>query len=71
MRDFVAGDRPNGECLHGGDRGCLAVKRRELDFERLAVRINVNHSAHVADFEAFSRNRRGQNDSIVLLDHHE
>jgi len=71
MSDFVTGDRPDGDCLHGGDRSCLAVKRRELDFERLAVRVNVNHSAHIADFKAFSRNGRGQNDSIVLLDHHE
>jgi hypothetical protein len=71
MCDFVTGDRPDGDCLHGGDRSCLAVKRRELDFERLAVRVNVNHSAHIADFKAFSGNGRGQNDSIVLLDHHE
>ena len=71
MGNFVTGDWPNRECLHGGDRGCLAIKRRELDFECLAVRINVNDSAHVADFEAFSRNGRGQSDSIVFLDHHE
>ena len=51
----VTGDRPDGDCLHG-DRSCLAVKRRELDFERLAVRVNVNHSAHIADFKAFSGN---------------
>jgi len=55
MRDLVTGDQPNGERLDGRDCDGLAVERRELDFERLAVRIDVSHGTNVADFEAFGR----------------
>ena len=52
--DLVAGDRPNRECLHCADCGGPAVERSELDFERLPVRVDVNHRAHVAHFKALS-----------------
>jgi hypothetical protein len=71
MRDFVTGDRPNGDCLHGGDRSCLAVKRRELDLECLAVRVNVNHSAPRHRLRGLQSELARSDDSIVLLDHHE
>jgi hypothetical protein len=71
MSDLVTGDRPNRACLHGCDCGGFAVERCELDFERLPVRVNVNHRADVANFEAFSGHGLCQNDSIVLLDHFE
>ena len=52
---LLTGDRPKRRCLHGGDRGSLAAKRRELHLERLPVRVHVNRSAHVVDLEALSR----------------
>jgi hypothetical protein len=58
------------ECFHGGGCGGLAVERRELDFERLPVLVDVN-TCDVARFEAFSRYGLGQNDSIVLPDRFE
>jgi hypothetical protein len=67
----MTGDRPNTECLHGGDRGGSAIERRELDFERLPIRIDVNHRPDIAHFEALSRYGLGQNDSIMLLNHFE
>ena len=35
--------------------GGLAVERPELDFERLPIRVDVNHRADAAHFETFSR----------------
>ena len=67
----MTSDRPNTECLHGGDCSGPTIERRELDFERLPIRIDVNHRPDVADFEALSRYRFSQDDSIVLLDHFE
>jgi hypothetical protein len=71
MRDLASGDRPNGECLHGGDCGGPAVERRKLDLECLPIRIDVNHGPNIADFKALSRYRLGQDDSIVFPDHFE
>jgi hypothetical protein len=71
MRDLVTGDRPNRECLHGCDGGGLTVEFRELDLERLAVSVHVDHRADVANCEALTGHRLGQNYSIVLLDHFE
>jgi hypothetical protein len=42
MRDLMTGDRPGGGGLHGRHGGSLAVERRELDFERLPIRVDVN-----------------------------
>jgi hypothetical protein len=68
MRYLATRDRPNCGCLHGGNCGGPAIERRELDFERIPIRVDVNHCADVAYFEALSRYGLGQNDSIVLPD---
>jgi hypothetical protein len=69
MRNLVAGDWPNRWCVHSRDYGGFSVERRELDFERFPVGVNVNHRADVANFETLSGHWLGQNDPIVLLDH--
>lgn len=61
--------RPNCGSLHRRDRRRFAVERGELNFEGLSVRVHVHHRTDVPRFEALSGYGRGQNDSIVLLDH--
>jgi hypothetical protein len=69
MRDLMARDRPGGGSLHGRHGGSFAVERRELDFERLPVRVHVHHGTHVAHFQALGEYGLRQHDAIVLLDH--
>src|ERR1700752_927104 len=69
MRDLMARDRPSRRCLHGRHGSVLTVERGELDFERLPLRVDVNHRTHVAHFETLSRYGLRQHDAIMFLDH--
>ena len=69
MSDLATGDWTDCGRLYGCNCGGVAVQSGELDLEGLPVRVDVNHRANVAHLKAFGRDRFGQNDAIVLLDH--
>lgn len=67
--DLVAG---NGANLRGVDRrhgGCVAIEGGELDLKCLAIRVDMNHSPHVAGFQTFLGDWRRQNDPVMFSDH--
>jgi len=66
-RSFILARRR--ACLQGRYGGSLTVECRELDFERLSVRVHVDHGTHVAHLEALSCYGLRQHDAIVFLDH--
>lgn len=49
MRDLAAGDRSNRQCLDRHNRSGLSVEGRELDFESLPIRVDVDDRAAHAD----------------------
>ena len=59
--------RSNLRGLNRRDGRCVAVQSRELNLERLAVRIDVNHGPDVANLQTLLWKRRRQNDSVMFL----
>jgi len=46
--DVAPSDRSNRRSLDRRHGSCLAIEHDELDFERLAVRVDVNDGSNVA-----------------------
>jgi hypothetical protein len=67
--DVAMADRSNLRRLHRDDRSGLAVERRELDLERVAVLIGVNHRSDVSRLQAFLWDGRRQHHAVEFLDH--
>jgi len=69
MRDFHAAYRADlirGNCNHSSGPAREGHKLYLIGF---VPRINVNHRANVTRLQALVLQRRGQNNSIVLVDH--
>jgi hypothetical protein len=71
MSDLAAGDGSDVGGVNGRDGGRPAVESSELHFEGFAIAVDMNHSPHIANLQAFFGNRSGQNDPIVFSDHNE
>jgi hypothetical protein len=71
MYNLAACDGSNCRGLHGGHDGRLTVERHDLDLEGLAVGVDMNHRADVANFKARVGHRCGQHDLIVFSNHAE
>ena len=69
LRDLV---RAHGANVRGADRhhgDSLTIEGHELNFERLAVVVNVNNRPNVTALQGVRGQRRSQDDSIELVDH--
>ena len=64
-----AGDRPNLLGRHGNDRRRLAGESNELDLVSLVAWVDVNDCSNVTRLKPLLGKRRGQNDSIVFVNH--
>lgn len=71
MRNLTARDRSNRGDLDRRHGSGLTVECHELNFQGLAVSVNVNHRSDVADLQALVGHRRGQYNSIVFSNHTE
>ena len=69
VNHFLSRDRSDLIGFHGHDIGGMAIKREEFYFVGFAILIDVDDRAHIAGDESMRRERRRQNDSIVLFDH--
>ena len=69
MRDLTAGYRPNIRDAYRRDSSRFSVERRELDFKRLAIAVQVDHCANVTSHQAFIRQGCRQDHSIMFSDH--
>lgn len=69
VRNLGAGDRPDLLGRHGNDRSRLAGESNELDLVSLMAGVNVDDCSNIAWLKALGGKRRGQNDSIVFVNH--
>ena len=67
MNDFAFMDRANLIGFERHDCGHAAIEREELDFEGLAVSVDMDHGAHIAGFQLFGGDRSFEYDSFVFL----
>ena len=71
MGDLAARDGSDVGGLNGRHGGRRPVESGELHFEGFAVAVDVNHSPHIANLQAFLGDRSGQDDAIMFSDHNE
>ena len=71
MGDLAAGDGSDVGGLNGRQGGSPPVESGELHFEGFAVAVDMNHTPHIANLQAFLGDRSGQDDPIVFSDHDE
>jgi len=69
VSDLAAGHWSNARRLNGRYRGGAAVERGELDFESLAVGVDMDHCTHIASLQALLWQRSSQDDPFVFSDH--
>lgn len=62
-------NRPHLGSLQRRDGGRVAIERDELHFVSLAIFVNVDNSANIADFKTFTWQRCCQYYSFVLSNH--
>src|SRR5829696_7439973 len=71
MCNLSTRDGTNCGGLYGRHSSRVSVERHELDLDSLAVSVDVNHRADVADLQALVGYGRGQHDPIVFFNHAE
>jgi hypothetical protein len=71
MRDLAARNGSEVRGLNGRHSSRPPVESRELYLEGFAVAVHMNHGPHVTNLQALFRYGRGQDNSIVFLDHTE
>jgi hypothetical protein len=64
-----AGDRPNLLGRHGNDSRRLAGESNEFDLVSLVAWVDVNDCSNVTRLKPLLGKMRGQNDSIVFVNH--
>ena len=69
MKPFLSRRWPDLVGFHRHDLCGVTVEREEFHFVGFAILIDVNDRARVAGHQSVRRERRRQNDSIVLLNH--
>ena len=69
MIDLSSRHRAHLAGFHGKNLCRMTVEGEEFHFVGFAILIDVNDRAHVAGHKSVRRERRRQNDSIVLFNH--